>query len=84
MAKVRVKLKNAGFRALRNSSGVIADLDRRANQIAAATGGASGDYKVSSRPGRARGRASVVAVSIEARVRNHERNELLNAIDAGR
>lgn len=84
MAKVEVKLKRAGFRALRNSPEVVNDLGRRAHQIVEATGASPGDYSVGTRRGKSRGRAGIVTTSDAAYDRNVKSNELLRAIDAGR
>lgn len=68
----RVKLNNAGFRALRTDPKVMADLDRRAKRVAAAAGGEVGDAE----DPRNRGRRAVF--------KSGDGNDLLRALDAGR
>ena len=85
MAKsVRVKIHNKGFRELRNSPGVLADLESRVGRVKRATGAADGDYSVGVRRGKNRGRAGIITTSLASRRRNRDSAELLRALDAGR
>lgn len=68
---------------LLKSPEVLADLERRANAIAAAAGG-SPDYEVDSRLGAERARASVVTATAEAMRDEATSRTLTRAIDAGR
>jgi hypothetical protein len=78
----RIKLNNKAFRDLRTSDAVQADLAERAQRIADAAGDGYevGDGEVA----RNRARASVVAVTEQARADNARNNTLLRALDAGR
>lgn len=81
MAKVRIKLTRNGPRQLRKSAGVQADLQRRAQRIAARAGAG---METSSMVGANRARASVITATYEA-MRNQATNRALTrAIDAGR
>ena len=77
----KIKLSNAGFRELRKSPAVRAEILRRAEAVAAAAG--DGFRAVESAP-RNRARAAVVPVTAEAAARNARENTLLHALDAGR
>lgn len=79
--KVRIKLTRNGPRQLRQLDVVRADLERRARQIDDAAGGG---MNVDSIIGKTRARATVAAVTIEARRREAESRALTRAIDAGR
>lgn len=81
MAGVKVRLTRSGPRQLRQSPGVKADMERRAQAIAAAAGGG---MEVDSHVGRSRARATVAAVSWEARRAEASDRALTRAIDAGR
>ena len=79
--KPKVKINSAGARAVLKSAGVQADLDARADRIAAAAG--SG-YEASTYPWRTRGRSSVITGN-GAAMRDNSRNQtLLRAVNAGR
>lgn len=71
----------AGFKKLRNSPEVKADLERRARAIAASAG--SG-FEVSSQGGKNRARASVITGTFEARREQAKSNVLQRALDSGR
>lgn len=77
-----IKFNNKAFRDLRTSAAVQADLAERAKRIADAAGEgfAVGDGEEA----RNRARASVVAVTPQARAKNARENTLLHALDAGR
>lgn len=81
MAKTKIVLNGAGFKALLTSPEVQADLDRRAAAIAAAAGPGNA---VQSRPSGNRGRATVYTESVEAKRAEAEDRALTRAIDAGR
>ena len=79
--KPKVKINSAGARAVLKSAGGQADLDARADRIAAVAG--SG-YKASTYPWRTRGRSSVITGTWSA-MRDNSRNQtLLRAVNAGR
>lgn len=78
---VRVVLNSRGMRAILRSEGVLADLDRRAKQIAAAAGPG---MEPSSMVGKNRARASVITATKEAREAEATGRALSRAIDAGR
>jgi hypothetical protein len=78
---VRVVLNRRNIRALLKSEAVRADLERRAENIAAAAGPG---HIVDSQIGRNRARAAVITATAEAmRAEATDRN-LTRAIDAGR
>lgn len=81
MAKGRIVLNRKGVRQLLRSPEVLADLDRRAKQIAAAAG--SG-MEPSAMVGKGRARASVITATSGAREAEATRRALTRAIDAGR
>lgn len=76
-----VKGNNAGIRALLKESGVLDDLEVRAERVRAAAGDG---YETSSRVGSTRARASVGTVTYAARRDNAENHTLLAALDAAR
>lgn len=78
---VVIKLNRAGVRELLRSKEVQDDLAARAERIAAAAGDG---FDASSFVGANRARASVMAVSIEARIAEAKDRTLTRAIDAGR
>lgn len=81
MSKVRIVLKRDGPRRLRKLPEVKADLERRAQRIAAAAGpGMETDSDV----GRTRARASVRTTTNAARRAEATDRALTRAIDAGR
>lgn len=69
----KVKLNNKGFRQLRTDPKVVADLDARAQRIAAASGGKVGEAQ----PPRNRARRAVFK-------RGGDGNALLRGLQAGR
>lgn len=77
----RVKLNRKGVRELLQSSEVQADLERRANAIAAAAGEG---MEVDSGVGRTRARASVRTATREAVLAETQNRALTRALDAGR
>lgn len=81
---VTVRVNRAGIRAILRSDRVLADLTRRAGQVAAATSTGDLTYEVRSDVGRARARAAVIAAG--ARTNNHERvhHDLARTIDHAR
>ena len=86
MAKSTVKIKwnNEGFRQLRQSPGVKADLMARARRVAASAGGEGMGYMVTDLiledP---RGAVSVMATG-HAVNHNRKHNSLIRALDAGK
>lgn len=81
MAKTRIKWNLPAFRELRLEPGVIDDLGRRAEAIAADAGPG---YEASTFEGRNRGRASVITGDWRSRVDNARNQTLLRSLDAGR
>lgn len=81
MGAFELKISHAGIRALLRSPGVLADLERRAQAIAAQAGPG---MEVSSELGPNRARASVITATTEARVAEATDRALTAAIDAGR
>lgn len=81
MASVRVVLNRKNVRELLRSEAVRRDLERRAQNIAAAAGPG---HIVDSQIGRNRARAAVITATFDAmRAEARDRN-LTRAIDAGR
>lgn len=80
MARI-VRLNRKGVRALLRSAEVLADLERRANAIAATAGDG---MEVDSAVGAARARASVRTATREAMQAEAQSRALTRAIDAGR
>jgi len=79
---MKIVLNNKGMAELRNSPGVISDLERRANHIAAAAG--AGMETRPAEKGRQRARVAVVTATAEAARREATGRALTRAIDAGR
>lgn len=79
---VKVELNLAGFRALRTSPEVLADLEARGRKIAEAAG--EGYEMVNDIPGKNRGRVTVMPVTLEAVRAEATDHNLLGAVDAGR
>jgi hypothetical protein len=81
MANVRIVLNRKGVRDILRSPGVLADLRRRAERIAAAAGPG---HEVDSEVGRNRARESVRTDTIDAMVNEATSRTLSRALDAGR
>lgn len=82
MQKVRLDLK--GFVALRNSSGVIADLQARAARIADAAGeGVEAQEPTTNRSITGRARVSVLTTTADAMIAEATDGALSRAIGAG-
>lgn len=79
-----ITFNRQGFRDLLRSPGVMADLERRAQAIAAAADTAGGTHVVRSELGPERARAAVVTADFEAMRLEATRANLTGAIDAGR
>jgi hypothetical protein len=79
--KIRIEINSAGIQALLKSAEVQADLEARANRIAAAAGEG---MEASSRIGKTRARASVITTTRKARLAEAEDRALTKALDAGR
>lgn len=78
---MKIKWNIEGFRQLRHSPGVAADIDARAARIAAAAGAG---YESSPYRGATRHRASVITTSAKAAASERKHGKLLRSIDAGR
>lgn len=86
MAKSTAKIKwnREGFRQLRQSPGVKADLMARARRVAAAAGGEGMGYMVTDLVlEEPRGAVSVMATG-KAIYHNRKHNSLIRALDAGK
>lgn len=81
MARTRIKFRLAAFEELRRDRGVVADLQRRTNAVAASAGDG---YEPSVVHGATRVRGSVITATGDARLDNARHNTLLRALDAGR
>lgn len=81
---VQFKWRLAGFREVRTLPGVRQEVERRAQKIADASGGAVKGYVVRSTAGRNRARAAVITATVEAMASNRKHNTLVRNIDAGR
>ncbi|MFA5712299.1 hypothetical protein [Mycolicibacterium sp.] len=77
----RIVLNRKGMRQLLRSPEVLADLERRAERIAARAGDG---MEPSAMVGKNRARASVITATSEARKAEATRRALTRAIDAGR
>jgi hypothetical protein len=77
----RVKLNIAGFREIRKSAKVTADLRRRAEAVARAAGPG---FEVTESPSKNRARFTVHPESSEAFAANARDNVLVRALEAGR
>ena len=81
MAATRIKLNLAGFRKLRRSPEVAADLEKRARRIADAAGPG---HEVEVAKGRTRALGMVWTDTHEARSNEATNRSLTRATDAGR
>lgn len=80
----KLKFNQKAFEELRKSPGVVADLKRRAENIAEAAGGEAKGYKVTELVLEdPRGAVSVMATG-HAHFHNRKHHALLRALDAGR
>lgn len=77
----KVKLNRAGMTALLKSDAVRADIERRAQAIAAAAGDG---HEAGSSIGQTRARASVITTTFDAMYREATNRTLTRAFDAGR
>jgi len=79
MARIRVKHHSKGYAELIRDPAIVADLQRRAERIAAAAGGESEGYVAEpSTPTRRRARAAVIAL------RGDSDNAMIRNLGAGR
>lgn len=81
---MRVKFNMRAYLALRRDPSVVHELHRRAKLIADACGGEDDGFHAEITQGKTRARASVVAVTYQARRRNARDNTMLKSLDAGR
>lgn len=80
----KLKFNQKAFEELRKSPGVVADLKRRAENVAAAAGGEAMGYKVTELVLEdPRGAVSVMATG-HAHFHNRKHHALLKALDVGR
>lgn len=79
---MKIAWRLAGFRELRQSPGVEADLDRRAHRIAEAAGAGFG--VLPAQMGRTRARRLVAPRTAKAVSDNARHNILIRSLDAGR
>lgn len=84
MSSTQIKWNMSGWRAVRTSPGVMAELDRRASRIAAAAGPGFKANPAKETGGRGRGRASVATATRNAARKNAKEHTLLTAAQAGR
>lgn len=80
---VKIVWKRGAFRELRTQPAVVADIEARAERIAAACGDG---FEVRSEVagGRGRARSVVLATTLRAMVRNARDHTMLRNLDAGR
>jgi hypothetical protein len=81
MPKATLKLNVAGFRELRRSPAVLADLLARGKRVASAAGDG---YQAQPWTGRNRARVVVRTATDKARASEARTHKLLGALDAGR
>lgn len=81
MANVRIELNRAGVRSLLRSPEMLADLERRAQRIAAAAGDG---FEADAAIGPRRARSSVRTASFAAMRAEATGHRLLRSLDAGR
>ncbi len=79
---VTIKWNMAGFRELRTDPKVMADLNRRAEAVAAAAGDGFEAEPAYRTGGRVRGRAAVVSITNQAAAAEARNHVLLKALDA--
>lgn len=79
--RMRIELNSKGLRQLLRSPEVLADVEQRAQRIAAAAGEG---FEASAKLGPNRARASVVTATAEAMLAEAEDRALTRALDAGR
>lgn len=79
---MKIRFRNAAFRELRTAPGVRADLEQRAERVAAAAG--DGVEVLPVQEPRNRAHVVVATVTPDAARQNAEQNTLLRALDAGR
>lgn len=87
MAKMKIKWTRGGFDRLRADPAVVADLNDRAERIAAAAGEgfvAHPAETVRRKEGGTRSRAAVSTTDVRSMVRNAREHTLLSNLDAGR
>jgi hypothetical protein len=84
MATVVFKLNRAGVTAILRSPGVLADLERRAGKVAAATSTGDLTYEVRSDVGAKRARAAVIAAGARTNAHELAHHDLARTIDHAR
>lgn len=88
MTKPQLRMSRAGVRAVLNSPGVIADMDRRARTVAATANAydehlSDGDFIGGAQAGRNRAHGGVVTATRNAKAHELRHNVLLKALQAG-
>ena len=81
---MRIKINSDAVRALLTSPEVAADLQRRAENIAAAAGGEAEGFEARQTGGKSRARSIVITTTHAAKAREARDRTLTRAIDAGR
>lgn len=85
MSDIRIKWNMAGFSALRNSPGVVADIESRGQAIANAAGDGVESLPARLNNGvRGRARVRVVTTTAESMIAEATDRTLTSAIDSGR
>lgn len=85
MGKAKVRMSNAGARAIMNSPDVQSELMSRASAIKGrADSIGSGTYEADVRAGKNRAHAMVKTTDAMSRASNAKHNTLLKSLDAGR
>lgn len=83
MATPRIEWNLKAFRQLRTDPAIVADMEERANRIAAAAGDGH-EVSVGVTGGRGRAKATVVTATAEAMRAESEDMRLTSSLDAGR
>lgn len=81
---MKIKWRLEGFRELRSTPAMLADLEQRAARIADAAGPGHGVRSEIHTGGKGRARAAVVTESFEAALAEARDRNLSRAIDTGR
>lgn len=81
MGRTKLRWNMGGFTDIRRDPGVIADIDGRAADVAAAAGDG---YETGSWQGKTRYRGSVITATARAQKDQAKNNTLQRSLDAGR